>query len=332
MVKTQKVLLVLVAFLYYHTRNLNAQYSLAQNHVGSAGNITELGCYLISWTLGEVSIPMNSTIISGQQGYTVKKREPKVSINGVSVCSGTEYKLIANDSLYFDTIQWYYEGFKIQGATTGLYKPSIVGNYSYKVWNKNPDCKYGSEVVKITEINLQTPTISSSGSPISLLTSSPAANYQWFVNNRLLAGETKRDYQVRYNGTYHVLVTYSNGCKATSTAFVVNERGYLDITRSGAIITDDVVHLNPDITKNVIYPTVIKENEQIKINLVSESEKVSFGIYTTDGKLIIEDKLENISDFNKTAVVTTNGLRAGTYFVKVFDNNFTIIEKLIIYK
>jgi len=73
MVKTQKVLLVLVAFLYYHTRNLNAQYSLAQNHVGSAGNITELGCYLISWTLGEVSIPMNSTIISGQQGYTVKK-------------------------------------------------------------------------------------------------------------------------------------------------------------------------------------------------------------------------------------------------------------------
>lgn len=308
-----------------------SQVFLATNSISSAGNVIETDCYVTTWTVGEIAVMMNSSTISGQQGYTVKKIKPTVMSENTSLCVGSEYKLTARDSIYFDSVQWYYDDIKIQGANTGIYKPSFVGNYSYKLWNQNSLCKYSSNTININSNDFQTPSISASGSPVSSLSSSPAVNYQWFVNNRLIAGQTGREYQVRYNGTYHVLVTYANGCKATSTVFVVNENEFTDITRSGAVITDDMIYFSPEVRKLSIKPNVVRESDETMINFHTNSDWAKYSIYNADGKMLYEGSFEE-SVLLKTATFNTSGLKSGTYFVKAFDNKGTQLEKLIIFR
>ncbi|MFQ3575328.1 MAG: T9SS type A sorting domain-containing protein [Cytophagales bacterium] len=327
----KKLVFIYATILMLTAQLASSQTFLATNLVSSSGNIVETDCYITTWTVGEVALISNASIISGQQAYAVKKITPTVITESASLCSGQEYKLTAKDSVYFDSIQWYFNDIKIAGATKGIFKPSVIGAYSYKLWNENSLCKYSSNTVNVSVPDFQTPTISASGSPVNTLTTNPAVSYQWFANNRLIAGQTAQNYSVRYNGSYHVLVTYANGCKATSTVFVVNESDYIDITRSGALITDNTIYFGHETRKLSIIPNAIKESETANIQFHTQSEWAKYTVYNADGKTIFEG---NFSDdlLLKTASFNTGGLKSGTYFVKAFDSKGTQLEKLIIFR
>lgn len=60
---------------------------------------------------------------------------------------------------------------------------------------------------------------------LSVLTSTPAATYQWYYNSSPIAGATNQSHTATQNGTYYVVITDTNGCSAFSSTFTINDVG-----------------------------------------------------------------------------------------------------------
>jgi hypothetical protein len=139
-------------------------------------------------------------------------------------CSGDSVKL-ANS--YTDTYiySWQTGGSDITGGTNNTYTAKLTGIYTIKVTNPVGNCFAVSTPVNVTvkESPLQ-PAISYSGQTVfcagdSLLLTVPQTGgltYNWKLNGGSIGGNTYQ-HAARIDGTYHILVTNSDGCTSGST-------------------------------------------------------------------------------------------------------------------
>src|SRR6185437_6589962 len=150
---------------------------------------------------------------------------------------------IATADTGFSYYDWYLNGVKISDQHDSLLYVPIIGTYKLVVNHSENSC-IASDSVTITGY-AQSPTISVKGAPLdSLLISSQALSYQWYVDNKKIIGQNYQTLSIGYNGSYTVLATYPGNCKEFSQPFVVNRYDFISITRINSQ-TDSTILLPP---------------------------------------------------------------------------------------
>lgn len=186
---------------------------------------------------------------------------------GFSVTGGTGYRLLVaagSVNLYYNTSGAVYP-YTISGcpiSITGYFNPNAQTGAAYYYlyrWIVTSGCKSPFVPVTGVVIGPPVPVITPSG---SLLTSSPAANYQWLLNGQPIAGATGQTYQTTGPGSYAVQVTdAATGCVVTSEPYLIVSFDDLNMEKAG-------VSIYPNPSKDMFYlnfHTGFKGNAEVKI-------------------------------------------------------------------
>ncbi|MBL7718128.1 MAG: T9SS type A sorting domain-containing protein [Flavipsychrobacter sp.] len=146
---------------------------------------------------------------------------------------------------------------------------------------------------------LPNPIISQSGWSLSTGTFN---SYQWLLNNNPIPGATTNPYTATNPGIYRVIVTDANGCTDTSAA--------LSLSVHGASTSKSNIEVFPNPATTQLF--------------IKAAEPVYVSIYTSDGRLAVENTTE------KTIDIST--LSPGYYQLKIADKEGTLLklEKLAV--
>lgn len=134
-----------------------------------------------------------------------------------SIICGESVQLQGDRGSSFASSQWIpnlqiSSPFQTQPTVT----PDSSRSYVFTVSNV---CGFEqSDTVFVEVLPLPAPSISANG---SMLSSSTADNYQWFLNGDSIVGANSQQHQALVPGMYSVIVTTDNGCTATSLPFEV---------------------------------------------------------------------------------------------------------------
>ncbi|MCW3123742.1 MAG: surface protein [Flavipsychrobacter sp.] len=139
-----------------------------------------------------------------------------------TVCAGTAITLTASGTAPTG-YQWELGGVAIPGATNITYSPTVSGSYDAVVSNAS-GCNARSTPITVTinpkpagTITAVGPTIFCMGDSVELKGDiGSGLTYQWFNTLGAIPGYTNSSYFFKATGTYHVVVTNSTGCTATS--------------------------------------------------------------------------------------------------------------------
>jgi hypothetical protein len=129
---------------------------------------------------------------------------------GLNICSGESVKLTSSEQ---GVLQWYKNGYQINGATDTVYIANSSGEYSVGVKNSN-GCGQSSQVT--VNMNPEQPTINWDGNYLRTIWG--YYDYQWFRNGQAIPGINAEMYQPTDTGLYKVIIG-DYGCNNTSNEF-----------------------------------------------------------------------------------------------------------------
>jgi Secretion system C-terminal sorting domain len=150
------------------------------------------------------------------------------------------------------------------------------------------------------------PSITQNG---AVLTSSPAAVYQWYLNGTKISGETNQSYTATQSGVYLVRTTDSNGCVY---------RYSVNLIYSSTTSVDQNAISND---KYRIYPNPTTAIVRIEDR---SSHASAFEVSVSDiaGRIIIRDKYRNFVDLSS--------FEDGVYNIVITDDDGSVLTKRII--
>ncbi|MEX1188649.1 MAG: S8 family serine peptidase, partial [Bacteroidia bacterium] len=144
------------------------------------------------------------------------------------------------------------------------------------------------------------PTIEVTG---GILISSEALTYQWYLNNESIAGANSQNFEPAENGSYKVEITDANGCSRFSNSITFeNEVSIAEIGKSG-------IKLYPNPAKNFV--------------TVEGMSSFEYSIFQSNGQLVS-------TGFSENGNVKLGGLALGLYFIRITNDKYSIVERLII--
>ena len=154
------------------------------------------------------------------------------------------------------------------------------------------------------------PTFSVSG---NFLTSSFAANYQWFRDNTAIPGATAQTYLADVSGDYAVQIHDASGCSA------ISQSEYITVTGINDLSGENGWNIFPNPSTG-IFKVVVKSNTRdAHVEIADATGKVIYysDIQTSNGKSE-EINLEQFAN--------------GVYFLKLTNDAATSVRKLILQK
>ena len=153
------------------------------------------------------------------------------------------------------------------------------------------------------------PTFSQSG---NVLTTGPAAGYQWYYGNIAISGAIQQSYTATLSGYYSVMITDANGCTATSAAQHISLVG--------------IEEADSDAPYFVFPNPVISE---LNINFGQYySSSISFNIYNSIGQSLYSEKHEkNLSGSDHT--ISVGDLAPGVYYLIVKTDDHSWVTRFI---
>jgi hypothetical protein len=163
------------------------------------------------------------------------------------------------------------------------------------------DCD-GYTVTQQVNIGINVPAVPTINVNGISLQSSNALNYQWFLNNNVIAGATNQLHTPLQSGYYSVLVTDSNGCSTQSSEF------YFAVTT-----------LKPQAQKDEI--KVIPNPASQSISIFGRENFTQIKIMDMAGRKVLQT--ENNKNIN------ISNLKSGIYFVEALIINEIVRAKFI---
>ena len=132
---------------------------------------------------------------------------------GLKICFGDSVKLVSSER---GTLQWFKDGFAINGATDTAYVARTQGYYSVGVKNSQGCGQSGTVYVEMDPVQ---PSITWDG--IRFWTNSGYYAYQWYKNGQAISGANGENYEPIDVGVYNVVIG-DYGCNNSSITFDLN--------------------------------------------------------------------------------------------------------------
>jgi hypothetical protein len=224
-----------------------------------------------------------------------------VANGNTTLCSGDSVQLTVNTA-DTTTVLWN------TGATAKTIWVKTAGVYTAQLTTAQGCTKPASNSITIQVNQRPAPVITQTGNTLS---ATPAASYQWYLNNSIIAGAVSQTLNITSGGNYKVVVTDANGC--TGTAAI------------GAILRLS----NPALTYQ-IYPNPAKDKIEIVYSL-QQSERVSITIRNAQGISLytLVDGQQQAAG-NHQYRVNTNLLVKGLVIIEFCIGDKTVAHKQVI--
>ena len=137
----------------------------------------------------------------------------------------------------------------------------------------------------------------------SLLQSTVANSYQWYLNNTSITSATTQTLAITQNGNYSVKIDSTNGCSNLSDPFAASTVGVKEIIANNEI----KIYPNPASTELYIETTSL--------------EKLTVQLFDMTGKEVLGDIY-----FTHSTNINTQTLSEGIYFVRITDANGAMVK------
>jgi hypothetical protein len=212
----------------------------------------------------------------------------------VRFCPNTINKLEVQVQAPNVTYQWYYNGYTLPGAIGPSLNITQAGSYYVRITN-NIGCSANSIIANVSYFVPANPIITQSGLTLG---TSTYTTYQWYLNGVAIPGATSQFISINEDGDYQVEVKDANGCFVKSVPFKTPTLSVPNVYGT--------VFIN-------VYPNPF--NEEIKIEA---SKNVQVSIVDITGKVVIPITTEK--------TIATSQLAAGLYFMKIYNEDGSLIE------
>lgn len=148
------------------------------------------------------------------------------------------------------------------------------------------------------------PVITDAG---GVLSSTPADDYQWYLNGEQIPGATGQDYAAAENGDYTVVITAPSGCTAESDIYTLLNVGITDASSSGFRIW-------PIPASGTLFVSV------------EGPAPMTYDLSDVDGRVVKRGALRA----KGTSLVDVTGLPSGSYFLRLSDGQRTAQRTVIV--
>jgi gliding motility-associated-like protein len=185
--------------------------------------VTQSGNYTVSVGSGSCSGISNTIQVNVTPAVTAVIN----ALSSTTICTGENVILESTNTA--NNYQWLLNGVAIAGATNQQFTVSSAGDYTLQVTSAN-GCSAISTPTTVTLLTATIPTITSTngqfsfcqGQSLTLQATAGLANYQWYINNTIIAGATADTIVVTETGSYTVSSINANGCNTTSAQTIIN--------------------------------------------------------------------------------------------------------------
>lgn len=267
------------------------------------------GAYQVFVTSTCGKVGSDSAVVRVASG-PAKVTTPYIYATGdTSFCSGNNVLLKAFTGQIV-SYQWLHNGLVIPGATDSSVRIWDKGTYSLRAYSACSGDSATSRTIMVNVLSYpDTPRVMVNG-PLSLchgdsvtLTSSPAANYQWYRDGQLIPGARSQSYTAKVSGSYRIYTANNCGNNASNPVQV-------SVSATPALLTTPAILFTGDTTfchgKSVL-------------------------LYTTSRSGVNYKWFKNgtaISGATDTAYIATT---SGSYAVKLYNtcNNDSVVSRLL---
>lgn len=239
-------------------------------------------------------------------------------------CGVKEYRISveSNDS-HFDNYVWYLNNSQIASTDTNVFEPFVSGTYHAAAIDQNTCHSFTSpQYLNLTPDSL--PEIVFLDDPVRLKVNS-VGDYQWYINNFLIADGTTQEIPLYVNGEYKVRVTNIEGCSYYSESVFVFREGLIDLKQTGGIVSLSDYQFN----EIVLYPNPASE----AINVVFRGSKdinYPYDLVNSFGEAVLSGQLNKANNDVYSTQLDVSFVAPGVYFVRVFEDDVFRSEPIII--
>ncbi|HRF79984.1 MAG TPA: S8/S53 family peptidase [Flavobacteriales bacterium] len=203
-----------------------------------------------------------------------------------SICEG--------GSLVVEYVGWPAQLQWSNGASGNVIQVSTPGPISATAVSPSGCIAYTDTLQLVISPLPAEPTISANA---SVLTSSPALNYQWLEGGQPIEGATTQEWTAYWPGSYQVMVTDANGCSSVSQPVPVLTVGVQENSQRGTAVWPSPVR---DVLYIVVPPTT--------------TGAIHLRVFAADGKLVEQQRT---AYSGSTMELDVQDLAPGTYTISI---------------
>ncbi|MCW3083574.1 MAG: hypothetical protein JWP12_940 [Bacteroidetes bacterium] len=277
------------------------QWSTAANDTLASITVNTSGTYMVTVTNA------NGCAATSTQSVTVVTLPPVDAGLSDSTCLSTNVNLTASGAM---TYIWH-PGTSLSDSTifNPVAGPIVTTTYTV-IGTASGGCS-NIDSVKITVLgNPGVPVFTKQND--TLVCSTPASGYQWYVDGVAITGATSNTYIYTANGNYYVRVYNAQGCSTASTSLGIFDIGIDEISASASLS---------------VYPNPATDDVTLEINLAKASD-VKINLMSIAGQLIYTDELSQFMGTYKKQLNLKEQAK-GIYYLQVITNDGVLNKKVV---
>ena len=213
---------------------------------GETLSVSQPGTYFVETNYGTCTSNSysNRVIVSESDSETTSEISSSLGNPYCSSEGATTLSTISGESY-----QWFINGKEISGATSQMYETNEPGNYTVNInlGNCNTSASINIENTGFTSsINVPENNTINEGETLVATVSTDAINpeFEWYLNDTLIANEITNTYEATQTGNYRVVVTQTNGCEASSEFIFMIREPFPDVANIPNLISPNGDHIN----------------------------------------------------------------------------------------
>jgi hypothetical protein len=232
--------------------------------------------------------------------------------------------------------QWRMNGIKIAGANANSYTPVTNGQYAAEIFVGNKCSVISNTLTVDITSSLSKPIISSYGGiKDTLLESSEARTYQWYVGKRAIVNATNKKYRPLFLASYRVRVNVAETCAQFSDEYSLNNSDFDELTRYNFEMTDSTIVIDENKIKPAIAEVELSPNpafESFTISYVSKSKNkaIYMSIYNSFGQMVFSQVLKTNHFGQIKHEMHRKGLSSGMYKIVLLDGDNKASASLVL--
>ena len=179
------------------------------------------------------------------------------------------------------SFQWYKDGALIDGATNQMYVTDESGEFSVDI--DLGDCMTSASVdldstgftseIDVLENNVIEPDATLVA---TVTTTATTPEFEWYLNDTLIVGETTNTYEASQYGSYKVIIKQSTGCITTQELFFEISEAFPDVNAIPNLISPN----GDGVNDTWIIPQEYVNGTNAEVLILSSQGKIVF--QTTD--------------------------------------------------